>query len=427
MAHDVFVCHASVDKATADAVVATLEQQQIRCWVAPRDAILGTNYGASIVQAINNSRVMVLVFSSDANNSPHVPREIERAANKGIPILPLRIEDVSYSDSIEYFISTTHWLDALTPPLQQHLETLARSVRALLATDDPRQAHEQEVEPTAPVPVPAPTELPSAPADKKSADTAGGQELEQSAPAPVPAPTERSSATADKKSGDTAGGPARSRMGAALSVITRQQTYVNVFYLLLSFPLGIGYFVFLVTGLSVGFGLLVIWVGVPILALVLAGSWVLSRLEQEIANRVLRLDIPSIIFPRTSNPLSADATGLGFTERVFARTWRQVKALLSDRLTWTGMVYLFLKFPLGVASFVIVVTLASVTASLLGAPFYYWVGDGIDFGIWQVDQLWEALILMLAGVPSLFISLHLFNATAYVSGRIARVMLAKSQ
>ena len=393
MAHDVFVCHASVDKATADAVVATLEQQQIRCWVAPRDAILGTNYGASIVQAINNSRVMVLVFSAEANNSPHVPREIERAANKGIPILPIRIEDVSYSDSIEYFISTTHWLDALTPPLQQHLETLARSVRALLATDDPREAHEQEVEPTAPPPVPAPTELPSA--------------------------------TADKKSGETAGGPARSRMSAALSVITRQQTYVNVIYLLLSFPLGIGYFVFLVTGLSVGFGLIVIWVGVPILALVLAGSWVLSRLEQEIANRVLKLDIPAIAFPRTSDPLSADATGLGFTERVFARTWRQVKALLSDRLTWTGMLYLFLKFPLGVASFVIVVTLASVTASLLGAPFYYWVDGGLDFGIWQVDQLWEALILMLAGVPSLFISLHLFNATAYVSGRIARVMLSK--
>ena len=216
-------------------------------------------------------------------------------------------------------------------------------------------------------------------------------------------------------------------MGNPLSVITRQQTYVNVLYLLLSFPLGIAYFVFLVTGLSVGFGLLVIWVGVPILALVLAGSWVLSRLEQETANRMLKLDIPPIAFPSTSDPLSAGDARLSVTERVFVRTWRQFKAHLSDRLTWTGMLYLFLKFPVGVASFVIVVTLAAVTASLLGAPFYYWVGDGIDFGFWQVDELWEALILMLAGVPSLFISLHLFNATAYASGWIARVMLAKFQ
>ncbi len=216
-------------------------------------------------------------------------------------------------------------------------------------------------------------------------------------------------------------------MGNPLSVITRQQTYLNALYLLLSFPLGVAYFVFLVTGLSVGFGLLVIWVGVPILALVLAGSWVLSRLEQATANRMLKLDIPAIAFPRTSDPLSADDARLSVTERVFVRTWRQFKAHLSDRLTWTGMLYLFVKFPVGVASFVIVVTLASLTAALLGAPFYYWVGDGIDFGIWQVDQLWESLILMLAGVPSLFVSLHLINAAAWVSGGIARVMLGKFQ
>ena len=214
-------------------------------------------------------------------------------------------------------------------------------------------------------------------------------------------------------------------MGNPLSVITRQQTYLSALYLLLSFPLGVAYFVFLVTGLSVGFGLLVIWVGVPILALVLAGSWVLSRLEQATTNRMLKLDIPAIAFPRTSDPLSAAAARLSVTERVFVRTWRQFKAHLSNRLTWTGMLYLFLKFPIGVASFVIVVTLASLTAALVGAPFYYWVGDGTDFGIWQVDELWESLILMLAGVPSLFVSLHLINAAAWVSGRIARVMLGK--
>ena len=216
-------------------------------------------------------------------------------------------------------------------------------------------------------------------------------------------------------------------MGNPLSVIIRQQTYVNALYLLLSFPLGLAYFVFLVTGLSVGFGLLVIWVGVPILSLVLAGSWALSRFEQEATNRLLKLDIPTIPLPKASTPLSADDATVSGAERVFIRTWRRLKAHLSDRLTWTGMLYLFLKFPVGVASFVIVVTLASLTAALLGAPFYYGVGDGIDFGIWQVDQLWEALILTLVGAPLLFVSLHLINAAAWVSGRFARVMLGKFQ
>ena len=61
----------------------------------------------------------------------------------------------------------------------------------------------------------------------------------------------------------------------------------------------------------------------------------------------------------------------------------------------------------------------------MGAPFYYWVDDGIEMGIWQVDVLWEALILALAGIAMVFISLNIMNATAFLSGRLARVMLVK--
>ena len=212
-------------------------------------------------------------------------------------------------------------------------------------------------------------------------------------------------------------------LGAVVGVIRRPQTYVNVLYLLLSFPLGIAYFVFLVTGLSVGFGLVVIWVGVPILVLVLAGSWALSRFEQETTSRMLGVDIPAISSRKRPDTLVSGDT-LSGAERVFIRTWRQFKAQLSDHLTWSGMLYLLLKFPIGVASFVIVVTLVPVTAALLGAPFYY-ADDRIELGFWRIDELWEALVLMVIGVPVLFASLHVMNGAAYVSGQIARVMLAK--
>jgi hypothetical protein len=96
---------------------------------------------------------------------------------------------------------------------------------------------------------------------------------------------------------------ATSVIGSPLSAVGRFQTYVNALYLLLSFPLGVFYFVFLVTGLSLGFGLLVVWIGVPILIMVLAGSWVLCRFEQEVTNRMLQLDIPRIVFPSSSDPL----------------------------------------------------------------------------------------------------------------------------
>lgn len=132
MAHDVFICYASPDKATADAACATLESRSIRCWIAPRDILSGMDWSEAIIDAIENCKVLVLVFSSRANASVQIKREVERAVNKGRIIVPLRIEDVPPSRSLEYFISTPHWLDALTPPLEQHLIHLADTIRLLL-------------------------------------------------------------------------------------------------------------------------------------------------------------------------------------------------------------------------------------------------------------------------------------------------------
>ena len=80
---------------------------------------------------------------------------------------------------------------------------------------------------------------------------------------------------------------------------------------------------------------------------------------------------------------------------------------------------------MGVASFVVAVTLVSLTGALLGAPFYYWVDDGIELGFRQVDELWEALLLMLVGIPAALISLHVMNAAAILSGKVARIMLGR--
>ena len=132
MSHDVFISYSTKDKNAADAVCAVLERNGLRCWIAPRDVTPGTVWGAAIVGAIHGAKVMVLVFSGAANTSPQIEREVERAISKGIPVIPFRIEDVQPSDSLEYFISAAHWLDAFTEPLEQHLETLAKVVRRIL-------------------------------------------------------------------------------------------------------------------------------------------------------------------------------------------------------------------------------------------------------------------------------------------------------
>ncbi len=134
MAHDVFISYVVSDRKTADAVCAVLEKNKIRCWVAPRDVQPGATWAKAVVDAISDSRLMVFILSSQSNDSPQVMREVERAVHRGIPILPLRIEDVVPSGNMEYFLSATHWLDAMSPPLEAHLERLAAAARNLLAT-----------------------------------------------------------------------------------------------------------------------------------------------------------------------------------------------------------------------------------------------------------------------------------------------------
>lgn len=134
MAYDVFISYSHVDKLAADAACATLEAAGIRCWIAPRDIAPGAEWGEAIVEAIDHCSVMVLIFSSNANELRQVRREVERAVNAGDTIMPVRIEPAEPTRSLAYFMAGLHWLDALNPPLEQHFQRLAISIRALLQT-----------------------------------------------------------------------------------------------------------------------------------------------------------------------------------------------------------------------------------------------------------------------------------------------------
>lgn len=132
--HNVFISVSSKDKPTGNALCAVLERNGISCWMASRDIPPGTDWGEAIVQAIKKSAALVLIFSSFANTSRHVKREVERAADSEIPIIPFRIEDVKPSGTLEYFLSTPHWLDAFTPPLEKHAQILTDTIKRLRGT-----------------------------------------------------------------------------------------------------------------------------------------------------------------------------------------------------------------------------------------------------------------------------------------------------
>lgn len=140
VSHDAFISYSSHDKTVADAACATLESSRLRCWIAPRDILPGVDYGQAIIEAIHGCQVCIVVFSARANMSTFVTREVERAVSQGKPVLPLRIEDVTPSGAMEFYLSTSHWLDALTPPLEEHLDRLVVSVKALLAVAAPAES-----------------------------------------------------------------------------------------------------------------------------------------------------------------------------------------------------------------------------------------------------------------------------------------------
>lgn len=124
MAHDIFLSYSQPDRNVALALVQRVEARGISVWIAPRDVSPAADWAEEIINAISGASLMLLIFSGSSNDSGQVRREVERAVHKQVPILPFRIENVQPSKSLEYFLSTQHWMDAFPPPLEPHVDRL---------------------------------------------------------------------------------------------------------------------------------------------------------------------------------------------------------------------------------------------------------------------------------------------------------------
>lgn len=142
------------------------------------------------------------------------------------------------------------------------------------------------------------------------------------------------------------------------------RTYTQLAYLALAFPLGLAYFVFLVTGISVGVALVAAWVGVPILLGMLLSWRALGRFERFLHRQLLGVEIDE---PFTS------IRGEG-------SLWQRTKSLLTDAVTWRTLLWLFVRFPAGIFVFVVMVTLLATSGSLIG--FGAGAVLGLDFAEW---------------------------------------------
>jgi TolB-like protein/Flp pilus assembly protein TadD len=133
MTPQVFISHSSKDKEIADAICHRLESADIPCWMAPRNIEFGSDWTEAIMRGITACRVFVLVFSENANGSGHVRREVAKAFSLGLQVIPFRIQEVLPQTGLSYFLETVHWLDAVTTPLEKHLNSLTERVKMVLA------------------------------------------------------------------------------------------------------------------------------------------------------------------------------------------------------------------------------------------------------------------------------------------------------
>ena len=114
-----FISYAAPDKETAFRLCRLLEEQGIGCWIAPRDVPPGADFGEAIIRAIEATKATLLLLSAHANTSIHVTHEVERATSKRKRVIPVRLEDVKPSRSLELHLATAQWVDAWgTPPAQ---------------------------------------------------------------------------------------------------------------------------------------------------------------------------------------------------------------------------------------------------------------------------------------------------------------------
>lgn len=135
MAHDAFISYATEDKNTAEAVCHALEARRIRCWIAPRDVSRPGAYGETILEAIESSRVMVLVLSVHSDRSHNVLHEVVSALDNGVVVVPFRLQRDVPTGDLKFHLAGIHWLDALKPPMEEHLCRLADLVQSCLGQE----------------------------------------------------------------------------------------------------------------------------------------------------------------------------------------------------------------------------------------------------------------------------------------------------
>jgi hypothetical protein len=106
-----FVSYSRDDYDFVVEIVKFLEQSGVKVYIDKRDIPPGADFADSIVAAIESAVCCILVFTDSSNKSQYVFREMNSAVNHNKRIIPIRINGVTPSRTIEFYIGTNNWID----------------------------------------------------------------------------------------------------------------------------------------------------------------------------------------------------------------------------------------------------------------------------------------------------------------------------
>jgi hypothetical protein len=187
-------------------------------------------------------------------------------------------------------------------------------------------------------------------------------------------------------------------------VVAQPRTYGNVAYVWLGFPLGLLYFIVLVTGGALSIGLSLFWIGLVVMLGVMLSIWSLVLFERILSEWLLGEPFPVQSWAPRSEPV---------------KEW--LRSIVKNPATWRGGLFLFLKFPIGLACWIVSVVSFSVSAAMILAPFDN--GD-FDIDLWFVQDPTGGWLLSILGIVLLFVTLHLHNGMGALWKIMARHLLS---
>ncbi len=204
----------------------------------------------------------------------------------------------------------------------------------------------------------------------------------------------------------------RSFLNRFFGVFADPIAWGSFLYLLFSLATGILYFTWVVTGISLSAGLIVLIIGLPFTGVFILSVRGIGLVEGRIVEALLGIRMPRRPQFHQRN------RGL----------WSRFKNIIFDKHTWFSIVYMIIQLPLGTLYFSVFITLIALSLYGIAMPILqlgYDIPVNISDASYYLDG-WMLFLVVIAGIVLATVTMHLAKYVGRMHGALAKALLVRS-